>query len=279
VNANYVFPLPSHNPLLDARGISFARDIIRSFTSFLMFIANLHVAKHVDIDGFQEEDGQSPAHEAYMRTVLEARISVRALEATTQAIYDDNAILLATAQELPADVDERFSSANAACCARLDGVLITLEANATSALQILEKLVIIGSSQAGMADGEYRQSINLRMSKILTIEDTLRVSSRISRGINEDEVVAIEDAFAFSGNKLPRRVTPFDDNYHADSSRSQTASEHTPSASWDQSTQATDSIYDGDTIGAETDKMSPVDADDDEYERELFVSFVHSGFF
>jgi son of sevenless len=223
------------------------------------------VAKHVDIDGFQEEAGQSPAHEAYMKTVLEARVLIRALEATTQAIYDDSAVLLATAQQLPLADDEHFASLNQACCARLDGLLVTLDANASNILQTLEKLVLIGSNQAGLADGEYRQSINMRLSKILTIEDTLRplVSSRISRAIDEDDVVALGDAFEFSGKQSARRITPFDDNYGGELSHSQHSPETSQSTNWEQETQRTESI-DGDTLAPGMDDQNYVEADDED---------------
>jgi son of sevenless-like protein len=232
-----------------------------------MFIANLHVAKHVDIDGFQEEAGQSPAHEAYMKTVLEARVLVRALEASTQAIYDDNAVLLSTAQELPSIHDEHFTMSNQACCARLDGLRIALDANASSVLQTLERLVLIGSNQAGLADGEYRQSISMRQSKIITIVDTLRplVSSRISRGIDEDEVVGMEDAFQFSGQQSARRMTPFDDNYRAELDYSQNSPEVAPSTNWDQATQRTESIDgDGDTLAPGMEEVDHAEVDDEE---------------
>jgi son of sevenless len=265
---------------LDTRGIGFTRDIIRGFTSFLLFVANLHVAKHVDIDGFPEEVGQSPAHERYMKTVAEARVLVRTLEATTQAIYDDNSALLATAQTLPAMNTEGYTEIHKACCVRLDSLLITLEANTTAVVQTLEKLASLGSAQAEMADGEYRQSIKTRMSKIIVIEDTLRplVSSKVSHEAEEDDVMGMEDALGYASQKPGRKVSPYEYNYKAGSDHSHSPTEYSSQTpTWEKNGNVTDSLYDADTttLATNDEDLSPVDEDDRKLSFSSILSLAH----
>jgi son of sevenless-like protein len=246
--------------LIDVRGIGFVRDIIRGFSTFLQVVADLHVAKHVDIDGFPEEVGQSPAHDMYMKTVGEARGLVRILEVTTQAIYDDSSNLLLAAQDLPLTNGKHYTQGHDECCIKLDNLIITLEANGTSVLRTLETLAFVGSRQAELADGEYRQSINLRMSKILTIEDTLRplVShNKMSRDFTQSDVVTEEDMFGYAKPKGVHQASPFTDPSPTDYAH--------PTPSYQPAT--ADSILDGDTTTIAESDLSPVeDEDDDECE-------------
>ena len=67
-------------------------------SSFLVFAADIHVARHVDIDGIGQEDSASSTN--YMHTVDNARLLVRTLEAVFQSIYDDCSVLLLTVQSV-----------------------------------------------------------------------------------------------------------------------------------------------------------------------------------
>lgn len=214
-------------------------------------MADLHVAKHVDIDGIEEDAHQSSDHEMYMKTVIEARALVRVLEATTQAIYDDNASLLTAAQSLPVPGAHR-SEDRYTCCFRIDGLLTSLSSNSDVVLKTLEKILRLGQRQGEMAAGEYRTSINNRMSKILTIEGTLRHSfNKPSHDFGyDDDVVNFENAFSsYPSQKRGRDFAPLSNgrmgNY--DDSPSSTDYDSSKPPHWQDIAPSTESIDEADT--------------------------------
>jgi hypothetical protein len=173
------------------------RDIIRDFTTLLRDVADLHVAKHVDIDGFSPNDptAHSVQHDLYMKTVVEARTCVRALEASTQNIYDDSASLLSAAQGLsdPIRRERSLIEAHEAYCITLDGVLQSLHMNSEAVLVALDRLVRVGARQKEVAAGTYRMSISRRMSRMSTIEGNLRQSQPPPARTNEAEYDAVKE--------------------------------------------------------------------------------------
>jgi son of sevenless-like protein len=161
-------------------------------------VADVHAAKHVDIDGIQQEPGQSPAHDMYMQSVTEARELVRTLEAAVQAIYDDSSSLLVAAQGLRQVDHDGISEEYYINCRRLNSLASTLDANASLVFQTLDALVNIGLNQANIAGRDHRQSILWRESRRSMIETRMRSLAA------EDEVVGMEDAFS------PKGVSRFD---------------------------------------------------------------------
>jgi son of sevenless-like protein len=220
--------------------VGYARDIIRDFAAFLYFVANVHVAKHVDIDGIQQEPGQSPAHELYMQTVIKARGLVRALEAAVQAIYDDSASLLVAAQGLRAVEAGRARQEYVLSCRRLSSLAHTLEANAGVVLQTLEALVRVGLDQARTAGGDYRQSIDWRASRRSMIESGLRsiVTPNAPSSLQHDEVVDMEHAF---GVKSLPRVPQYEAYSSGDRSPME---EMAPTPTWNAPERPADSLLD-----------------------------------
>lgn len=212
-------------------------------------MANICVARHVDIDGIQREPGQTTVHEMYMQAVHNARQHVRMLEVAVQAIYDDSASLLTTTQALrQADLNnyEQSEKDRAACYARLLALVNTMEANTKVVERTLETILQVGLDQADLALGDYNGSIGWRLSRVSVIESTLRpmlVTPSTARGFDRESVVDMAHA-------LGKTRTPAAYADHG-SEGSQSGSEMPPTPTWESGGQSSEDLHE---------PMSPVDS-------------------
>lgn len=157
-----VLQLISFDPL-DARLLGTGRDLIGGISSLLVFVANIHIARHVDIDGISREISNESDGDLYLQSVNNARLLVRTLEAATQSLYDDGSILLLKVQGIRrCDSREELG----ASCEYLDVLSTCMQANLDVVCQTLDSLLAIGHDQADLSQGDYNGSIEWRMSRI-----------------------------------------------------------------------------------------------------------------
>ncbi|THH15352.1 hypothetical protein EW146_g5099 [Bondarzewia mesenterica] len=162
--------------------------------AFLVLVSNVSIARAVDIDGINREGANE---DAYMKTVQRAQVLVRTLEAATQSIYDDGALLLLTVQTY-ASAHHNASTAKADL---LVSVIGTLKTNASLVMQTLDTLLKLGQEQQEMAKSDYTGSIDWRMSRISMINSnlgrTLREVSELPAALydaEEEDVVGLDFA-------------------------------------------------------------------------------------
>lgn len=148
------------------------QDLITRLSSFLRFVADIHVAKHVDVDGIRQDAG-SPTNDLYIQNVEKARVQVRTLEAFTQSIYDDSATLFSLVQKIAGSEPGYNSGASERVAAfRLfSGLSTTLQTNLGAVKQTLEALLAVGHDQAELARGDHKSSIGWRKSTLRFIDD------------------------------------------------------------------------------------------------------------
>jgi son of sevenless-like protein len=132
-------------------------------------VANIHIARHVDIDGIRREPGDSPNGDLYTQTVENARLLVRTLEVAMQSLYDDGSYLLTTTQTTRLPEKGRSWQDND-FCDLIDKLIIALRANLSIVQHNIEALLSIGHDQADMAQGDYNGSIEWRMSRLSVID-------------------------------------------------------------------------------------------------------------
>ncbi|KAF8237166.1 ras GEF [Tricholoma matsutake] len=168
------------------------REAVARVSSLLGFAADIHVARHVDIDGIGQEASASSTD--YMHTVDNARVLVRTLEAVFQSIYDDCSVLLLTVQSVR---DSDPSQEKSYAYEYIDALSSSLSSNLRLVVQTLDSLLSVGHDQAEMALGEYTGSIDWRMSRISTrhLVD--------SAAIHGAEALAVRDAFGNHNGKMP----------------------------------------------------------------------------
>jgi son of sevenless-like protein len=136
-------------------------EAVARVSSFLVFVADIHVARHIDIDGIGQEANISSA--AYMQTIDNARVLVRTLEAVFQSVHDDCATLLLTIQSVR---DSEAGQEWRDTYEYLDALSSSLGSNLSLIVQTFDSLLSIGHDQAEMAVGEYTGSIDWRMSRV-----------------------------------------------------------------------------------------------------------------
>lgn len=162
----------------------------------LQWLCGVNVAYHVDIDGVR-----SDASSQYRQIVDRARQLVRTLEAATQALYDDGATLFMAAQHL--SFSEFFARRDRITL--VNTVEITapiIRSNCVLVGQTLESLLAIGHDQASTSQGDYRNSIEWRTSRIniadssMATDSSLTAIPRIVDGPDDgDDLVDMEHAF------------------------------------------------------------------------------------
>ena len=183
------------------------QELVTHLSAFVSIIANIHVARHVDIDGIRQAESLGVADDHYSRSVENARRLVRTLETVVQAIYDDSSALLITAQRLHDDRSllrgEREASYDL-----LDSLSSSLNANLKSVKQTFEGLLSVGHEQADVAQGDYNGSIDWRMSRLSVINDHFGGAIHTSKSTDaytseNEDVVDMEHAFRRPGIKKP----------------------------------------------------------------------------
>jgi son of sevenless-like protein len=184
------------------------QELITQISAFMSLIADIHVARHVDIDGIRQA-GDSVASDHYSHSVENARQLVRTLETVVQAIYDDSSALLLTTQRLH-DVDRSsVRGEREAAYDLLDSLSSSLRTNLAHVKQTFEGLLSVGHEQADVAQGDYNGSIEWRMSRLSVINDhfggAVHAPNPTEAYLSESEdVVDMELAFNRPGGRKQR---------------------------------------------------------------------------
>lgn len=172
-----------------------------AYLSYLLsYLGGINVAQHVDVDGIRSESGMSSASAQYMQTVDKARSLVRTMEAATQALYDDGMVLFMTVQSLSRPEllsDKEFNS----LVGVVETTAPTVRSNCVLVAQTLESLLATGHDQAAIGQGDYRNSIEWRTSRInMTDASIAALTSRLADvPSGDDEFVDMELAFSRPG--------------------------------------------------------------------------------
>lgn len=180
------------------------RELLSGLSSLLLFVANIHIARHVDIDGFYSDTADAEHAPLYKQTVERARLLARTLEAVVQALYDDAATLLLAMQRVRHLTRRASRQDRDLQYEYIDAISTSLKSNIQFLMQTLDALVSLGHDQAEMAQGDYRSAIELRMSRLSIIDNRFdaRPMSLVNPADPESEdIVDIEVAFGVSGMK------------------------------------------------------------------------------
>lgn len=165
----------------------------------LRTLCGINVAHHVDVDGIRSESGLPSTSAQYMQMVDKARGQVRILEAATQALYDDGMAIFIAVQSLGRadllDVQERAS-----IVASAEATAPVVRSNCVLVAQTLEALLAIGHDQASISQGDYRNSIEWRRSRInMADPSSVSINALTARMADipagDDEFVDMEHAF------------------------------------------------------------------------------------
>ena len=140
-----------------------AQELCRQLSSLVLFLGDIHIARHVDIETVDQ--AKLPDAAQYMRTVEKARVLVRSFEATTQAIYDDGAALLIAAQRVRrVEPCESWKGRDTAYDA-LEALSSSLDFNLKLSRQNLEDLLRIGTEQSAILERCHKTPVEWRMSQ------------------------------------------------------------------------------------------------------------------
>jgi son of sevenless-like protein len=177
--------------------VTHCRDFLSRLSECIDYISTIHVARHVDVDGFNVDTGATPNRELYLQTVDKAKKLVRKLEVAVQAVYDEGASILMALQALRSATTD-FPAA----WHHLSSLMAIMLANLGAVRDTFEALLTVGHDQADLGQGEYNGSIEWRMSRVSIIESRIaavatlpRVVGASSQSETEDEVVNMELAF------------------------------------------------------------------------------------
>lgn len=168
-------------------------------------MADIHVARHVDIDGIGRELANASDDDLYLQTVDNARLLVRALEATMQSLYDDGSTFLLYSQNMRPG---QSSEEDHACREYLDAIATCMQANLNVVHQTVEALLAVGHDQADMSQGDYSGSIEWRMSR-LSVTPTQPERQRPGSSIS---VVDMAIAFNPPNRKPKGSISSFDES-------------------------------------------------------------------
>lgn len=152
--------------------------LIARLSSLLTFVANVNIARHVDIDGFRRDEGELSDNSLYAQTVGNGRVLIRTLEATTHSLYEDGSSLfhMIQATRRPEKGLSQHDTSDTAMY--LGSLAATIEANLGVVVQSFEALLAIGHHQADIAQGDYNGSIEWRMSRLSVIDTQFGGSHR-----------------------------------------------------------------------------------------------------
>ncbi|KAH7885094.1 ras guanine nucleotide exchange factor domain-containing protein [Phlebopus sp. FC_14] len=180
-----------------------SRDVLTGISALLSYVTNIHIARHVDIDGlYAESAGASGA--LYIQTVDKARLLTRTLEAVVQALYDDTSTLLLTTQRIRRSVARVASQDRGAHYEHLDAIATSMESSLQSLAQTLDALLLLGQDQADIAQGDYKGAIEWRMSRLSVMDsnfDARPVSVLNPADPESEDIVDIAVAFSTAGGK------------------------------------------------------------------------------
>lgn len=191
-----------------------------SLSALLAFVANIHIARHVDIDGISREPSNPSDGDLYLETVDNARVLVRTLEAALQSLYDDGSTLFLTAQSI------RYTQSrqeNEAARDFIDAIAACLKSNMDIVHRTMEALLAIGHEQADLSQGDYNGSIEWRMSRTSMTPTQPTLTHRPTSSVS-----VVDMAMAFEAPVRKASINPPSSNGHTTLNGSQdTASENT----------------------------------------------------
>ncbi|KAF7977036.1 hypothetical protein HWV62_4796 [Athelia sp. TMB] len=166
----------------DAQVIDVSRKLLGQMSTFLSYVTNIHVARHVDIDGIGRENISKEHGDVYEKTINDARLSIRALEAAMQSLYDDGATFLARSQAFCGDHATRDT---------MDTLVACMELNLDVICQSYGALLALGHSQAELSHRDHRQSIDWRMSRITVTPANANYASSIHTTDSESPEIPV----------------------------------------------------------------------------------------
>ncbi|KAG1743257.1 ras GEF [Suillus paluster] len=178
--------------------------MMNQLSSLLLYLGDLHVARHVDIEPVNQEELNNGAQ--YLRTIEKARVLVRSFEATTQAVYDDGAALLTTTQRIRQeceawrDRDENYDD--------LEALNSSLDFNLQVLRQTLESLLKIVQEQTDILEQSNKSHVEWRMSQrslitAMLVEEALNGSNNELYDSNNDDADDILRNVASIENTTP----------------------------------------------------------------------------
>ncbi|KAG9315529.1 ras guanine nucleotide exchange factor domain-containing protein [Chiua virens] len=140
-----------------------AQELFRELSSLVLFLGDIHIARHVDIETVDQTELEDGAQ--YMRVVEKARVLVRSFEATIQAIYDDGAALLVATQRIRrVEPCESWIGRDTTYDA-LEALTSSLDFNLNITRQNLEGLVRVGTEQTVILERCHQSPLEWRMSQ------------------------------------------------------------------------------------------------------------------
>ncbi|KAJ7935459.1 ras guanine nucleotide exchange factor domain-containing protein [Mycena leptocephala] len=176
------------------------RSLVTQMSSYLRFASNVHVARHVDIDGIRQDTGPIP-NEMYVQTVEKARAHIRTLEHALQSLYDESVSILLTAQSLRHVDPGQSLQARDMSLDYLHTLCASLKANLDLANQTFEALLSVGHEQADIAHGDYNGSIDWRISRLSVIGTQLGGALRPMSTFDEHgDMIDLEVALGRKGH-------------------------------------------------------------------------------
>ncbi|KAG6856589.1 hypothetical protein H0H87_002795 [Tephrocybe sp. NHM501043] len=180
------------------------QELVSQVSSMLAFVSDVHVARHVDVDEFQQDESASGG--PFGQTIRAARALVRTLEAVVQAMYDDIALFLLTLQSLPSELQTpQQRQKQKYTLSHLDAISSSLSANTSVLLDSLVGLLSLGHEQARMASGDYYGSAEWRTSR----SSGRLLSAQTNDKEDETDLVNMEVAFTHGPEKSPEIAGTF----------------------------------------------------------------------
>ncbi|KAI6005367.1 ras guanine nucleotide exchange factor domain-containing protein [Pisolithus marmoratus] len=188
-----------------------SKEVVSGLANLLLFVGNIHVARHVDIDGFYIQTVDAEQGLSYSQTVESARILTRTLEAVAQWLYDDASTLLLMTQRVRSATGRSLWQDKDAHYEMLDSIATSLKSNLQFLLQTLDALLELGHTQAEIAQGGYQGAIEWRMSRLSFMDShfEVRPMSILNPADPESEdLVDIEIALGGSVGKVHNDRVP-----------------------------------------------------------------------
>ncbi|KAF8208737.1 ras guanine nucleotide exchange factor domain-containing protein [Mycena galopus ATCC 62051] len=188
----------------DDHSVELVRDhtrvLVKWMSSYLKVATNVHIARHVDIDGIRQEAG-AVTNEMYAQTVEKARALIRTLEHALQSLYDESVSILLTAQSLRhVDPGQSLQAQNTSLD-YVNTLCASMKANLEVANQTFQGLAAIGHEQADLAQGDYNGSIDWRISRLSVIDTQLGGALRPMSTFDEQgDVIDLEVALGRRGH-------------------------------------------------------------------------------
>ncbi|KXN88122.1 Cell division control protein 25 [Leucoagaricus sp. SymC.cos] len=188
------------------------QEMVTHVSHFLSFVSDIHIARHVDIDGIRQAG--DIVDDMYAQTLSRARSLVRNLETAVQAVYDDSSSLLLTTQVIPSSDPNHNAEDRTASHNLLESISSSLRLNLTSVRETLEALLAVGHEQADLAQGDYNGSIEWRMSRLSMVHSQFggagSASKDMTSAIDFDQESVVDFADAFNRPVPPPKPSRFD---------------------------------------------------------------------